>query len=207
MRFFLTVLLVLMSCSLQAQWSHSYPPVQGFDYQIYLEGYELPTLNAGAMDPAPSADGSELAFASRGWIWVLDRASGVARRVTQSSGLDARPEWSPDGSSLVFVRDLNSHFAIVRLDIASRDEQVLVNTEVINLDPVFSPDGAHVYYASAENGPFELWRVSLESLERTPVSESASVGRRTTKRRPQMLDPDSLIDYLYKQNYYDAIRC
>lgn len=206
MKFFLTVSLAFLSCSVHAQWSHSYPPVAGYDHQIYLEGYELPTLNAGAMDPAPSPDGSEVAFASRGWIWVLDLESSVARRATDSGGLDARPEWSPDASSLVFMRDHDSHFSIVRLDLDSGDEQVLIDEKVINLDPVFSPDGGHVYYASAENGPFELWRVSLATLERTPVSESAQVGRRTTKRRPQLLDPDSLIVYLYKQNYYDAIR-
>jgi len=206
MKYILTCVLSLVASSLHAQWTRSYPPVEGYDHQIYLEGYELPILNAGPMDPAPSPDGDKVAFSARGWLWVLDNDSGVARRLTQSGGMDSRPEWSPDGKALVFVRDLTSHFAIVLLDLESGQETALVNAEVINLDPAFNPDGEWVYYASSESGPFEIWRVSAATLEREQLTESEPVQKRTTKRRPQLLDPHSLIVYLYKQNYYDAIR-
>lgn len=204
-KLFVVLLLVCFSLAAQAQWVRSYPPADGFDHQIYLEGYELPILTTGAMDPAPSPGGTHLAFASRGWLWLLELESGVARRVTSSGGVDSRPEWSPDGQRLVFVRDLKSHFAIVQLDFESKDETVLVDSEAINLDPVYSPDGEWVYYSSAEGGAFEIWRVSTASLARKPLTESAQVLKRPTKRRPQLLDPDSLVIYLNKQNYYDSI--
>ena len=201
----LTLPLLIIPLALQAQWSHSYPRIEGFDHQIYLEGYELPILNAGPMDPAPSPDGRHIAFAAKGWLWLLDLQSGVARRITDSEAMDSRPEWSPDGGSLVYVRDHRSHFTIVMQELDSGDETVLVDTEVINLDPVFSPDGRHVFYVSAESGPLELWRVSPETLAREQLSESAQVQRRAVTRRPQVLDPESLLIHLYKQNYHDAI--
>ncbi len=201
----LIAVLMVVPLALDAQWTRSYPEVEGYDHQIYLEGYELPVMTGGPMDPAPSPDGAQLAFAAKGWLWLLDRESGVARRITESGGMDSRPEWSPDGDSLVFVRDLRSHFAIVMLRLGSGEETTLVDVEAINLDPVFGPEGREVFYASSESGPFELWRVAVDSLERQRLSHSDQVQRRTTKRRPQVIDPDSLLVYLYKQNYYDAV--
>jgi TolB protein len=86
----LAALLLLSTASVQAEWTHSYPLVDNFGHHIYLEGFELPILNAGPTDPAPSPVGQRLAFAARGWIWVMDRDSGVARRVTASADVDAR---------------------------------------------------------------------------------------------------------------------
>ena len=55
-----------------AQWTNRYPRVDGTGHHVYLEGYELPTMNVGPTSPAVSPDGSKVAFSARGWIWVLD---------------------------------------------------------------------------------------------------------------------------------------
>ena len=88
-----------------AQWTNRYPRVEGYGHQVYLEGYEMPTLTNGPIDPAPSPDGTRLAFASHGWIWVMDLVDGSARRLTSGTEMDARPAWSPEGSRIAFVRD------------------------------------------------------------------------------------------------------
>ncbi|MEX1051381.1 MAG: hypothetical protein WEC54_07495, partial [Gemmatimonadales bacterium] len=63
-----------------AQWTNRYPKLDGYSHHVYLEGYELPTMNVGPTDPAVSPDGSRVAFSARGWIWVLDVATGQATR-------------------------------------------------------------------------------------------------------------------------------
>ncbi|MEJ8568177.1 CehA/McbA family metallohydrolase [Elongatibacter sediminis] len=196
----------LASPATRAQWTHTYPPVDGFNHQVYLEGFELPMLNAGPMDPAPSPDGGQLAFAAYGWLWLMDVADGKARRITRAAGMDSRPEWSPDGERLVFIRDSGRQLSIVQLDVTSGVEQVLVDVEAVNLDPVYDPDGRYVYYASADGGPLEIWRVKLESLERQPVTNSDVLLNRPLKRRPLLLDSDSLLLYLDKQGTRDAIK-
>jgi TolB protein len=205
MRIFLVLSIFFCPLTLQAQWTHRYPQADGFDHQVYLEGFELPILSSGPMDPAPSPAGDELAFSAKGWLWLLDFDSGVARRVTSSSYMDSRPEWSPSGDQLVFIRDTGSQLEIVSLDLRSGEETVLVDVEAIHLDPVFSPDGEFVYYASAEGGPLELWRVSLDTLERQQLTDIAAGKSRALARRPQIVDQDSLILFLYKQRYYDSI--
>ena len=73
--------LALAPALVSAQWTNRYPRVEGYGHQIYLEGYEMPTLTGGPIDPAASPDGTRLAFASHGWIWVMDLVDGGARRL------------------------------------------------------------------------------------------------------------------------------
>ncbi|RPH92467.1 MAG: hypothetical protein EHM68_17165, partial [Lysobacterales bacterium] len=201
----LTLLLLLSPFSTHAQWANQYPLAEGFDHHVYLEGFELPVMNSGPTDPAPSPSGRELAFAAKGWLWLLDLESMNARRITSSRDMDSRPEWSADGKSLVFIRDSGSSLDIVSLDLETGKERVLVDVEAINLDPVFSADQNFVHYASAENGPLRLWRVSVDSLKREEVTIATEVLPRPIMRHPVLLDNDGSIVYLNKQSSYDSI--
>ena len=104
------------------QWSNRYPKVEGYNHHVYLEGYELPFLTEGPIDPAPAPDGARVAFAARGWIWILDLATGTATRLTRGAEVDSRPAWSPDGRLLAFVRDDGSDTQIVIANAASGSE-------------------------------------------------------------------------------------
>lgn len=205
MKHLLVLVAVLFSQSLFAEWTNQYPAVDGFNHHVYLEGFELPILNSGPMDPAPSPAGDQLAFSAKGWLWVMDLKTGIARRITDSGDVDSRPEWSPSGNDIVFIRDTGSQLSIVSIDHQSGLERILVEVEAINLDPVFSPDEKFVYYSSSENGSLELWRVALDSLEREQLTTSAESQRRSLKRRPLILAQDSLILYLNKRDSRDFI--
>ena len=135
----------------------------------------------------------------------MDLKSGIARRITDSGDVDSRPEWSPSGNYIVFIRDTGSQLSIVSINHESGLERVLVDVEAINLDPVFSPDEKFVYYSSAENGSLELWRVSLDSLQREQLTTSSESQTRPLKRRPLILAQDSLILYLNKHDSRDFI--
>lgn len=52
------LLSAFLAAPLHAQWTHRYPKVEGYSHHVYLEGFELPILTAGPMDPAPSPDGT-----------------------------------------------------------------------------------------------------------------------------------------------------
>ncbi len=160
---------------LSAQWTHRYPKVAGFNHHVYLEGYELPVLNPGPSDVAPSPAGHTLALSARGYLWIHDEASGRARRLTRGRDLDFRPRWSPDGRSLVFVRDRGDETSIVRIEVSSGEEKVLVDEPALDLDPVYSLDGASVFYASAKEGDLDLWRLDLASGARNRLTEAAGL--------------------------------
>ena len=167
--------LALVPALVSAQWTNRYPRVEGYGHQIYLEGYEMPTLTNGPIDPAASPDGTRLAFASHGWIWVMDLVDGGARRLTSGGEMDARPAWSPDGARIAFVRDDTRDTWIVVVDAATGAEVLRENTPAIELDPAFSPDGDRLYFASASAGTIDLWAIELANGAKSPVTDVTGI--------------------------------
>ncbi len=185
------VALLIAAPTADAQWENRYPKVAGMSHHVYLEGYDLPTMNVGPTDPAVSPDGTRIAFSARGWIWVLDLATGRASRVTDGSNMDFRPAWSPEGAQLAFVRDDTRDTWIVTRDLRSGTE-VRINTPALDLDPTFGPDGT-LYYSSAAEGTLDLWKVR---------ASGAAPERITTKRgnefTPTVSRDGSTLLYMHK---------
>lgn len=106
----------------RAEFTNRYPKLSGFNHQIYVEGYELPILNAGLADPAVSPDGRSVAVAVGGHLWLIpltaSGAAGPARRLTGGRALDSRPAWSPDGRTLAAVRDTGTDTHVVLIEVA-----------------------------------------------------------------------------------------
>ena len=168
--------LALTTPPAEAQWTNRYPAVPGYGHHVYLEGFNLPTASAGLTDPAPSPDGRALAFASRGWLWLLDLESGRARRLTSGPAIDARPAWSPDGRALVFVRDDTRETWIVRLELDGGAETVVADAPGLELDPAFTPDGRAVLYAAAGAEGIGLRLADLEAGTSAVVTDARGLA-------------------------------
>ncbi len=176
-----TLVAVLCVCAPQAgqgQWRNRYPRVQGYGHHVYLEGYELPVLANGPMDAAPSPDGRELAFAARGWIWVMDLSSRTARQLTGGRDLDSRPAWHPSGDRIAFVRDDDRDTEIVIVDARSGERTLTVDSDALDLDPVFSADGSTLHYSSGRAGTLDVWALDLATGETGPVTREAGIELR-----------------------------
>lgn len=195
----LVPLLPLVPSVAGAQWSNRYPRNAGYGHHVYLEGYELPVLSAGATDFAESPIGEQV-IASRGWLWRFDAATGVARRLTSGGGVDSRPAWSPDGRTLAFVRDDSRTLAVMVRDMASGRE-----TEVdrgMAMDPAFTPDGNAIIYSNvAAGGDLDLWRYDLASRSRTRLTTDAGI-----ELRPLPHPDGQRLVYLAKSRAADQVR-
>lgn len=167
--------LLFVPSSASGQWQNRYPHVQGYGHHVYLEGYELPVLTNGPIDPAPSPDGRQVAFSARGWIWLLDLDTRTARRITTGSGMDFRPAWHPSGDRLAFVRYNDHDTRIVIIDAASGDEIRTIDTPALDLDPAFSPDGASLYYTSGQAGSLDVWTLDLATGQSRPVTADPGI--------------------------------
>jgi len=116
--------------------------------------------------PAPSPDGSRIAFSWQGDLWLVPAAGGEATRLTAHPAGERFPVWSRDGRMIafasnrhgnddVFVMPANGSATPVRLTFAS----------TADIPNDFTPDGTAVLFTSnrAESVKWgvQLWTVPL----------------------------------------------
>jgi len=115
--------------------------------------------------PAPSPDGSEIAFVSSGDIWVVPATGGSAHILVGNEADESRPLYSPDGTRLAFVSDRDGDDDIYVLTLASGEVRRLTWGDGNEELDAWSPDGRWIYFADGRGDPdakADVWRVSAE---------------------------------------------
>ncbi len=95
---------------------------------------------------ARSADG--------GHIWVMSADGKGAKRITDDLAPEGEPAWSPDGSTIAYVRrtpgtDIREIW-LVGTD--GRDRRALTTMRAESADPAWSPDGSLVAFSANRGG-------------------------------------------------------
>ncbi len=118
------------------------------------------TFTSGATEYAWSPDEKHVAFVVHGEIFLMPRAGGKAKRLTDSPAFDHGLAWSPDGKKLLFLSDRSGHEDIHSLEADDPDHPDLVrahrfkvkritNSPEPELGVSFSPDGKRVAFLRA----------------------------------------------------------
>jgi len=104
-----------------------------------------------------SPDGSEIAFVSRGEIFVASSEHGDTRRITNTPEQERSVSFSPDGRSLLYASERGQSWKIFRTDLTDKSEPNFFNATGFKESPVvegtaeefqpsFSPDGNEIAY-------------------------------------------------------------
>jgi Tol biopolymer transport system component len=100
------------------------------------EGGALNLISNNTSDtaPAPSPDGTQIAFMSfsrsgaDNWeIYVMSSGGGNVTRLTNNGANDGLPVWSPDGSAIAFASDRDGVWAIWAMNPDGSDQRKLFN--------------------------------------------------------------------------------
>ena len=109
-------------------------------------GYDVRTVTEGAEHVHVSPDGSRIAVAVRGDLWVLPAGGGDAERVTSGPATDDWPRWSPDGKRLLYYSDAKGNEDVYLLDLATKETKALTNHTADDAFPSWAPDGRRIVY-------------------------------------------------------------
>jgi Tol biopolymer transport system component len=129
------------------------------------EGEAVRVIHTTAWDasPALSPDGRLIAFLSnrggRRQLWLASRDGGGARQLTDLDlVLPVPPAWSPDGSRLVIVVEVDARATLCVVEVASRRTTLLQPPETGESRPVWSRDGATLLVSRSTADGSEIWR-------------------------------------------------
>ena len=152
--------------------------------------YDFDNLVA-VYSPTWSPGSRQLAFTGidkGGWadLYTYDRNGEALRRLTRDTYDDRDPDWSPDGSRIVFSSDRtaageNGAYNLFTFDFGTASINYVTYGEHMDLSPRWSPDGSQIVFVSARrqpDGKFSAQDLWVADMSGEGVEEILSMGER-----------------------------
>lgn len=155
-----------------------------------------------------SPDGKRLVFVSSDLhspirnVYVQDRASTTAQRLTTDPANESRPVWSPDGRRIAFLKlpDSGNSRQVVLLDLgtgAQRTVAILRGStlwlcRIARLS--WSADGRSLFTSASDGDPAApcgLVRIDLPTGSVTPLAAQSPIRSATLKQPSRRMDAGS----------------
>ncbi len=121
-----------------------------------------------------SPDGQAIAFTREfgdtAQLYVLDSLSGRPRQIAGGSmGFIAFPDWSPDGTRLLFSAGTHEHYNVYLIRPNGTGLRPVLQDTLTYRSPSWSPDGSEFAVSTYRNGRSEIEIVSLATGARRTV--------------------------------------
>ena len=139
-------------------------------------GRHVRRITTGPEQVHVSPDGTRVAFAVHGDIWMMPASGGEGVRLTSDKAQEEWPRFSPDGRSIAYQSDKGGSSNLYLLDLKTRQSKQLTNHKANDFFHAWSPDGRSLIFTSERSGNRDIWRLDLESgavdqLTRHPAAD------------------------------------
>src|SRR5256885_6910339 len=113
---------------------------------------------------SPTVSATAIAFAYANNIWTVERAGGIARRLTSFQGQTTNPHFSPDGKSIAFSGEYAGNVDVYVVAADGGEPQRLTWHPGADTVQGWTPDGRSIVFASsrataAPTGAPRFWTV------------------------------------------------
>ena len=134
----------------------------------------------------PTVSATQIAFAYANNIWTVERAGGVARRLTSFQGQTTNPHFSPDGKWIAFSGEYAGNVDVYVVASDGGEPKRLTwhpggdsvqgwTADGKSIVAGWSPDGKNILFASgratiAPSGAPRFWTVPIEGGVEEPMT-------------------------------------
>jgi TolB protein len=123
---------------------------------------------AGAAFPG---ENGKIAFFRQGDIFVIEPdGSGETNLTGEASGGD--PNWSPDGSRIVYESLNDGNFEIYVMNADGSNQTRLTDNPAFDSRPAWSADGSQIYFQSTRDGNFEVYVMNADGSNQTRLTDN-----------------------------------
>ena len=145
--------------------------------------------------PAMRPDGGKMAFISdqtgNGDIRIRDTGTEAITQLTNTEGSEMFPEYSDDGSKLLFTRKRNSVEAVYMIDLASGEERTISSGNADRTRPTFAGDRI-VFFSSDGSDGWDLVSTDMNGQGRQTLARGV---RLPVRGRPQTTPDGRYVAY------------
>ena len=119
--------------------------------------------------PAYSADGERIAWCGPGGIWLMNQ-DGTDQR--QLNAFGAFPDFSPDGSKIVFggAPTGSTNVDVWAIDVEGGDLTRITDAPGFDRFPAWSPDGTKIVFQSSRTGIAQVWMMNPDGSDQTQLT-------------------------------------
>jgi TolB protein len=113
-------------------------------------------------------------------IYVMEPDGSGLTNVSNYSGFDVDPIWSPNGSTIAFVSTRGGEFDIFSAAPDGSGVTRLSDDPAQDLHPAWSPDGRRIAFTSDRSGSDDIWVMDADGGNPTPLTSGAKAEFRPT---------------------------
>jgi WD40-like Beta Propeller Repeat len=125
-------------------------------------------------DAAWSPDGTLVALARTGDLWVAnDEGSGARRLLATPAVAESEPGWAPDGRTLVYTASVDDARQIRLVRLNAPTSRRLASSGGEEWSAAFSPDGRRIAFVSSRTGAAAIFTVRADGTEVAQVGPAA----------------------------------
>ena len=132
-----------------------------------FDGTDLKVLTKNrtlSIDPVWTPDGKTVIYSYFGPSYThlvqIDTTSGLSRRITRYSGINAGGAVSPDGKKVAMILNLDNRVDLYVRDLEGGSLRRLTRDKAVEASPCWSPDGKQICFVSDATGRPNLYLVN-----------------------------------------------